>query len=78
MRINEYDIDLRDLGNMTIVSVETEHEYYDEDMEEQIAELSPGDILDAQIQGEDILQPNSIWRFLRFNVIGQNRMWVDE
>ncbi|WP_256404884.1 hypothetical protein [Haloplanus ruber] len=78
MRLNENDIDLRDLDNMTIVSVETEHEYYDEDMADQITDLSPGDILDAQIQGEDVLQPNSIWRFLRFNVIGHNRMWADE
>lgn len=65
-RIWDEDIDMFDLSNMGIVSVEVEHEYYNTEIKEAISSLEQGDILVAQIQGEDILQPNSIWRFLEF------------
>lgn len=70
------DIDLFDLYSSGIVTVETEHEYYDEDLDSQIEDLDEGDIIEAQIQGEDILQPNAIWRFLEFQVIGHDQEWI--
>jgi hypothetical protein len=64
--VHQEDIDLIDLATNEGVIVECEHEYYKEDFEEQVQSLEEGDIIDAQIQSEDILQPNSIWRFLEF------------
>lgn len=69
--IDEEDMDLVDLAGGGVI-VETEHEYYTHELEESIAELDEGDIIYAMVQGEDVLQPNSIWRFLKLNVIGHD------
>lgn len=66
---HEDDIDLVDLAGGGGVIVETEHEYYDSEMEDRISGISEGDIIRAMIQGEDILQPNSIWRFLELETV---------
>jgi len=73
--VNERDIDLVDFTGGGLVTVETEHRYYSDDFEQEISRLSEGDILNAQIQGEDILQPNAIWRFLEFEVLGNDPGW---
>ena len=75
-RVNEEDIDLFDLASMIPVSVETEHKRYDEEFTEEIRQLTEGDVLTGQLQSEDILQPNSIWRFLEFEVIGHDTGWA--
>ncbi|WP_148680426.1 hypothetical protein [Halovivax ruber] len=75
MRVNKEDIDLIDLAFMGGVSVETKHRDYNDEMTSRIEKVSPGDILQAQIQSEDVLQPNAIWRFLEFNVVGHDPGW---
>lgn len=71
-QVNAEDIDLFDLAGGWGVIVEAEHEYYSDDLREEIRELEAGDIIDAMIQGEDVLQPNSIWRFLEFEKVGKD------
>lgn len=69
---DEEEIDLIDLAGQGGLSVETEHEYYSDELEEEISELSSGDVIDAMIQGEDILQPNGLWRFIQFTQRGHD------
>jgi len=76
MSINDADIDLFDLAGEGAVIVETEHNNYNSYLEEKISELEEGDIITGKIQGEDVLQPNAIWRFLEFEVIGNDPGWV--
>lgn len=76
MSVNEEDIDLISPDGMGFFSVETEHRFYDEEIEEEIKELMSGNILHVQVQSEDILQPNSIWMFLEFEVIGHDLGWA--
>lgn len=76
MRRNEEDLDLMDLSFSGTVSVESEHENYGARLESQISQISEGDIIYCQIQGEDVLFPNSIWRFLEIEVIGNDPGWI--
>lgn len=78
MRIQDNDLDLLDLAGEGGVTVEVEHENYNQELEQEISELNEGDIVTGKIQGEDILQPNAIWRFLEFEVIGNNPRWIRE
>lgn len=70
--VHEEDIYLFDLAGNWGVIVEIEHQYYSDELREAIRELEAGDIIQAKIQGEDVLQPNSIWRFLEFEKVGHN------
>jgi len=76
MSINDEDIDLIRPDGGGFVSVETEHRAYDEEMEQIISELNPGDIIRVQIQSEDILQPNAIWRFLEIEHLDHDSGWA--
>jgi FKBP-type peptidyl-prolyl cis-trans isomerase 2 len=75
LKINGEDIDLIDLTSMMPVCVEVSHKQYTEDIEQDIQQLSEGDIMYVQLQSEDTFQPNSIWRFLNFEVIDHDSGW---
>ncbi|WP_127341325.1 hypothetical protein [Halorubrum sp. 48-1-W] len=76
MEVSDEDADLIDLAGEGGVIVETEHEFYSDELEKQIDELDAGDVIRGKIQGEDVLQPNAIWRFLEFDVIGHDPGWI--
>jgi hypothetical protein len=76
MRRNDEDLDLMDLSFSGALSVEIDHENYSEEIGEQISQIEEGDILYAQVQGEDILFPNAIWRFLEIEIVGNDPGWA--
>lgn len=59
--IDEDDITLADPYTKRLVIIEREYERYSEEMIESFSHLEEGDIIDAQIQSEDVLQPNAVW-----------------
>lgn len=75
---NDIDIDLVELPGYNPVIIEKEHREYSDDFESEISELEAGDIILAQIQSEDILTPNSIWRFVEFKTEGHDPGWSVE
>lgn len=66
------DVDLVDLADGRTVCVEKEHRYYSGELHSLIQALEEGDTFIAQIQGEDVLQPNSIWHFIDIIPISQS------
>lgn len=80
---NPQDIDLVNLHNSPgkLVSIESEHELYSDELEASLSDLKPGNCITASIQSEDVYRIDGIWRALeieRFDETELHAVEVDE
>lgn len=77
--IHDIDIDLADLHSGFPVTVEYEHSSYTPNLESKIESLCEGNLIYCEIQSEDVLQTDGIWRFLDLECIDKSELsFVEE
>jgi hypothetical protein len=78
-KVYDIDIDLADLHSGFPVTVEREHSSYTSDLESKIESLGEGNVVSCELQSEDVLQTDGIWRFLDLDrVDNSNISFVQE
>ena len=72
--IHDIDIDLADLHSGLPVTVEREHSSYTPELESQLESLREGNVVYCELQSEDVLQTDGIWRFLDLEWVDRSRL----
>lgn len=78
VRINEIDIELVDMHSGYPVTVERSHSKYTADVDSKIDSLNEGNIIFSELQSEDVLQTDGIWRFLHIDCFDESLISVVE
>ena len=72
--IQDVDLDLVDMHSGFPVLVEREHTSYSSSLESRIDVLDEGNLVFCELQSEDVLQTDGIWRFLNIDVFDESKL----
>lgn len=70
----DIDYDLVDLHSGLPVIVERNHREYSSSLDSQIDSLEVGNLVCAELQSEDVLQADGIWRFLQIDIFDESKV----
>jgi hypothetical protein len=78
LQVNDIDIDIVDFHKEMPVTVELDHEKYNASLQQDIQSLEAGYAIEAQLQSQDILQIDGIWRFVDLSIFERSKITYQE